>query len=60
MHKSFVGWIAGRENATDLVSKVFIDQIEAINSDLFRHGGTFMVTKGTRGKSSCRYREKVV
>ena len=31
----FFSWIAGTENAADLVSKVFIDPIAAINSDLF-------------------------
>ena len=46
----FFSWIAGTENAADLVSKVFIDPITAINSDLYRHGGTFMVTKDYKGE----------
>ena len=31
----FFIWIAGTDNAADLVSKVFIDPFAAINSDLF-------------------------
>ena len=34
----YFSWIAGTDNAADLVSKVFIDPIAAMNSDLFRHG----------------------
>ena len=34
----YFSWIAGTDNAADLVSKVFIDPIAAINSDLFQHG----------------------
>ena len=41
----YFSWIAGTDNAADFVSKVFIDPIAAMNSDLFRHGGTFMLTK---------------
>ena len=46
----YFSWIAGTDNAADLVSKVFIDPIAAMNSDLFRHGGTFMLTKEYRGE----------
>ena len=51
-------WIAGTENAADLVSKVFIDPIQAMNSDLFRHGGTFMLTKEYKGEIFMTIRRK--
>ena len=54
----FFSWIAGTENAADLVSKVFIDPIAAIKSDLFRHGGTFMVTKDYKGEVFMKISEK--
>ena len=54
----FFSWIAGTENAADLVSKVFIDPIAAINSDLYRHVGTFMVTKDYKGEVFMKITEK--
>ena len=56
----FFSWIVGTDNAADLVLKVFIDPIAAINSDLFRHGGTFMVTKEYKGEVFMKISKKDV
>ena len=45
-----LAWIPGIANSTDLVSKIIVDPIEAVNSSLFRKGGDVMRTSKYKGE----------